>query len=321
MNRPLPSREKTSWIGISGECVLAIVKGSVGFVTGSKALIGDAIYTGADAAAKAAEYLPGRFRAAAGRSKTGQASSPEAERKEPIPAILLSVLIFISGLQIIFSAVRDLTDRQLEAPGQHALTAVLLAYVAGEILFQFQFRALKNRGDGSHAVYANHHRYSLYTTLTVMIGIALSMTGGYLDLHPLLYSDPIAGLLAGCLVLRRGYVLVTGVIEDISAQELPHKDTAAFLETVQRVHGVIRVNELKARERGRYLKLRVKISVNPRITVLEAQEIAECARKLLLTRFVHVNEVQMEVVPYDSGYPYKSNNEMIEANDIPTLLQ
>ncbi|MNP76058.1 hypothetical protein D3C76_1732290 [compost metagenome] len=89
---------------------------------------------------------------------------------------------------------------------------------------------------------------------------------------------------------------------------------------MQRVHGVIRVEHLKALEQGNYVNLQVKISVNPRITVMEAQDISECARKLLQHRFVHVGEVHMDVVPYDPGYPYKSNYELPD-NDIPTLLQ
>lgn len=103
-------------------------------------------------------------------------------------------------------------------------------------------------------------------------------------------------------------------------QELPSEEAASFIETVQRVHGVIRVEQLRALEEGSYVNLHVKISVNPRISVMEAQDISECARKLLQHRFVHVGEVHMDVVPYDPGYPYKSNHELAD-NDIPTLLQ
>lgn len=138
--------------------------------------------------------------------------------------------------------------------------------------------------------------------------------------HPLSYMDPIAALLTGVLILRKGYSLIASSINTKNAQELPSEEAANFIETVQRVHGVIRVEHLKALEQGNYVNLQVKISVNPRITVMEAQDISECARKLLQRRFVHVGEVHMDVVPYDPGYPYKSNYELPD-NDIPTLLQ
>lgn len=312
-----PQSEKVTWTGIIGDVVLAVAKGSVGYISGSKALIGDALYSGADAAAKLAETLP--WRPGLGKTSAGTRRIEEWRgRKEPVLAILFSVLILMGGLQITFSAIRDLTTGQLSTHGQMALITVIVSILFKEIVFQYQYRYFKKLGDGSHAAYANSHRFSLYTSITVLIGISLSMAGVFW--HPLLYMDSIAALLTGCLILRKGYSLIVSSVFSKELQELPSEEAANFIETVQRVHGVIRVEHLKAQEQGNYVNLQVKISVNPRITVMEAQDIAECARKLLQHRFVHVGEVHMDVVPYDPGYPYKSNYELVD-NDIPTLLQ
>ncbi len=312
-----PQSETVTWTGIIGDFALAVAKGGVGYISGSKALIGDALYSGADAAAKLAETLP--WRPGQGKKSAGTRLIEERRgSKEPVLAILFSVLILMGGLQIAFSAIRDLTTGQLSTHGQLALITVILSILFKEIVFQYQYRYFKKIGDGSHAAYANSHRFSLYTSITVLIGISLSMAGVFW--HPLLYMDPIAALLTGCLILRKGYSLIVSSVFSKELQELPSEEAANFIETVQRVHGVIRVEHLKAQEQGNYVNLQVKISVNPRITVAEAQEIAECARKLLQHRFVHVGEVHMDVVPYDPGYPYKSNYELVD-NDIPTLLQ
>lgn len=312
-----PQSETVTWTGIIGDVALAVAKGSVGYISGSKALIGDALYSGADAAAKLAETLP--WRPGQGKKSAGTRRIEERRgSKEPVLAILFSVLILMGGLQIAFSAIRDLTTGQLSTHGQLALITVILSILFKEIVFQYQYRYFKKIGDGSHAAYANSHRFSLYTSITVLIGISLSMAGVFW--HPLLYMDSIAALLTGCLILRKGYSLIVSSVFSKELQELPSEEAANFIETVQRVHGVIRVEHLKAQEQGNYVNLQVKISVNPRITVAEAQDIAECARKLLQHRFVHVGEVHMDVVPYDPGYPYKSNYELVD-NDIPTLLQ
>ncbi|MBT2288869.1 cation diffusion facilitator family transporter [Paenibacillus albidus] len=314
-----PQSEAVAWTGIVSDVALAVAKGSIGYLSGSKALIGDALYSGADAAAKLAEALP--WRPEQGKKNKGALQAEQRrDKKEPIIAVFCSVIIFMGGLQILFSAIRDLTLGHLSTPGEWALVTVLLSILLKEAVFQYQYRYFKRLGDGSHASYADSHRFSLYTSITVFLGITLSMAGSYLEWHPLLYMDPIAALLTGCLILRKGYVLVAGSVYGKPVQELPPEEAANFIETVQRVHGVIRVEHLKAVEQGRYLNLEVKISVNPRITVMEAQDISECARKLLQHRFVHVGDVHMDVVPYDPGYPYKSNHELGD-NDIPTLLQ
>jgi len=315
-----PHSETVAWTGIVSDVVLAIAKGGIGYISGSKALMGDALYSGADAAAKLTDVLPWR-QGTAQKARSISRSKGETGSKEPLVAILLSVLILMGGLQIAFSAIRDLTRGHLSSPGQLALATVLISILLKEAMFQYQYRHFKKLGDGSHAAYAESHRFSLYTSLTVLIGIALSLTGDFLGWHPLLYMDPIAGLLTACLVLRKGYFLIASAIYGREDQELPHADAANFIETVQRVRGVIRVEHLKALDKGRNVNLQVKISVNPRITVLEAQEIAECAKKLLIHRFVHVDDVHMDVVPYDPGYPYKSNHELIDNDNAPTLLQ
>ncbi|KAA9007727.1 cation-efflux pump [Paenibacillus spiritus] len=315
----LPHGDKVKWTGICSDLSLAIGKGIAGYFTDSKALLGDALYTGADAATRFAEVF---------QKRNGKGSSPRArslvrdEKKgaEPLLGIVLAVLILMGGLQIAFSAIRELNRGHMSAPSQYALLAVFVPLLIREAVFQYQYRYFRKLGNGSHADYADSHRYSIYTSLTVILGIALAMLGGYLNLHPLLYMDPIAGLLAACFVLRKGFMMILITTQRKETQELPHEDAVSFIDTVQKVHGVIRVEQMKALEQGRHVNLQCTISVNPRISVAEAHEIADCAKKLLQHRFVHVGDVHMDVVPYDPGYPYKTNYELTDS-EMPTLLQ
>lgn len=93
-----------------------------------------------------------------------------------------------------------------------------------------------------------------------------------------------------------------------------------FMQIVQRVEGVIAVPSLRAKEHGHYVVAEIIISVNPRITVLEGQEIAKRVKLLLMHRFHHLTDVTISVEPYDPGYPYKSNHDPNQ-EQMPTLLQ
>ncbi|WP_036581789.1 cation transporter dimerization domain-containing protein, partial [Paenibacillus darwinianus] len=97
-------------------------------------------------------------------------------------------------------------------------------------------------------------------------------------------------------------------------------DEAELRETVQGVEGVIAVPTIRAREQGHYVAVAAAISVNPRITVLEGQEIAKRVKDQVFKRFTHVTDVQVQVDPYDPGYPYKSNHDPNQEH-MPTLLQ
>ncbi|MDT3426653.1 cation diffusion facilitator family transporter [Paenibacillus forsythiae] len=312
-------KERAAWLGIAGDFALALAKGGAGYFSGSKALIADALYSGADAAAKLAEVLPWRVEGKGSYKKRPTAQTSKSKR-EPVLSVVFAVLILMGGLQIAFSAIRSLTGGNLNPPGKLALLTIFLSLLVKEAIFQYQYRSSQKIGNGSHAAYADSHRYSLYTSLTVLIGAALSKFGDYAGWHPLVYLDSIAALLAACLILRKGYLLILSTIHGKESQELPHEDSVSFIDTVQKVHGVIRVEHLKALEEGRCVNLQVTISVNPRITVVEAREIADCAKKLLQHRFVHVSEVHMDIVPYEPGYPYKTNYELADS-ETPTLLQ
>lgn len=93
-----------------------------------------------------------------------------------------------------------------------------------------------------------------------------------------------------------------------------------LMQVVQRVEGVVTVESLRAREQGHYVVADIVISVNPRITVLEGQEIAKRVKTLLMHRFLHLSDVSVYVEPYDPGYPYKSNHDPNQ-EQMPTLLQ
>jgi divalent metal cation (Fe/Co/Zn/Cd) transporter len=97
-------------------------------------------------------------------------------------------------------------------------------------------------------------------------------------------------------------------------------DLNEFKAAIQRIEGVITVEVLRAREHGHYVVAEVVITVNPRISVLEGNEIAKRVKYFMMKRFSHVTDVSVHVEPYDPGYPYKSNHDPNQ-EQMPTLLQ
>ncbi|MWV45500.1 cation diffusion facilitator family transporter [Paenibacillus sp. HJL G12] len=311
------SSDTVSWTGMIGDLSLAVFKGAVGYFSGSKALLGDALYSASDAVSALNRLIPRR------PSVKGWGTSKQpsrAHRTEPIFAILFAVLVLMGGLQIAVASIREIALGKIHVPDQFAMIAIFVSLAVKEAIFQFQYRYSKKQGDGQYTVYAEEHRFSLYTSLTVCVGVFLSVAGDSLGWKAMMYMDPISALIVACFVTRKGYLLITKSVYGSLVQEAEQEDAISFIETVQRVHGIITVDDLKAREQGHYVTVDLKISVNPRITVLEANEIAERAKKLLMHRFVHISDVNIQVVPYDPGYPYKSNHQLTD-NEMPTLLQ
>ncbi|MFB5678739.1 cation diffusion facilitator family transporter [Paenibacillus terreus] len=310
------SSETAAWTGIAGDLILALIKGAAGYVSGSKALMGDGLYAASDAAAALARRLN------AGKSgyRGDRRSNNINPGTRPAISVLFAVLLLMTGLELASTAVRSLIADEPSVPGIYALIAALAALVLKEALFQFQYRFAKKKGEAEVNVHINEHRFSLYSSLTALLGMIGAMAGQAFGLDFLLYLDPVAGLLIACLVLRKGYSLIVQSVHGPLVEELREEDVRPYMETVQRVRGIVTIESLKALEHDDTVSIDAFISVSPRITVQEAQEIADRAKTLLMTRFARVTDVKIQFSPYQSVYPYKTNHELPE-NEVSPLIQ
>lgn len=319
-NERLNHTETVLWTGIVTDLALALCKGIAGYLSGSKALIGDALHSAANAVTLLVDRLPslGIF----GTKNPMRDKRNVSSTTEPVISILFAVLLIMGGIQIAVSAIQTMASDNLEPPATSALLAIFISMAVNEAVFQYQSWQMKRLHDPRYEMLSADHRFALYSSLTVLIGVSLSMAGSYFEWSPLFYMDSIAALIVACLVVRKGYILIVHSVYGTLAEEKRHEHEAEFMDTIQRVHGVITIEELKVQEYGqiRHVNIEVKITVNPRTSVLEAQEIAERIRKLLTHRFIQVTDAKVHVVPYEPGYPYKSNYDLMD-NDMPTLPQ
>lgn len=163
-------------------------------------------------------------------------------------------------------------------------------------------------------------RLELMASLITILGIGSAYAGELAGIPALYYLDPAAGFIVSLIVMLCGYRLIAGEVVPVSGSEAYPEDTQEFMQFIQRIEGVITIEELHAREQGHYVRVDMRISVNPRISVFEGQEIAKRVKELVMKRFIHISEVTVSVDPYDPGYPYKSNHDPNQEH-MPTLLQ
>ncbi|CAI6079191.1 Manganese efflux system protein MneP [Paenibacillus sp. JJ-100] len=310
--------QAATWSGIVGNMALAVIKSGVGYMANSKSLLADGLYSASESASSLVALFPSRSVHSKGKVDQDRFKG-HARAAKPGMTVLLAVLILMGGLQLSISALSTLSSGELVAPGKSVLLVAVAALAVKEAIFQFQYRYFRKRNQYQAMSYALQHRRALYCSLTVLIGIIGAMAGEETGLNLLLYLDPTAALIASGFILYKGYRMIVDTVYGSLVQELEQEDATDYKETVQRVYGIITIEHLVAREQEHDVTIELVISVNPRISILEAQEIANRAKTLLLTRFSHVKEVQIQAIPYDPGYPYKSNHELPDHE--ATLIQ
>ncbi|MBB3109934.1 cation diffusion facilitator family transporter [Paenibacillus phyllosphaerae] len=293
--------ETAAWMSLLGNVGIAAIKMGVGMM-GSKALLADACRSASDASAAFVSLTALRRRRQFGAN---DAPVPMTKgRVESVTGVMISMMLMIMGLEVGISAIKSIADGIDEGPGWSAVTTVLIAFLIKEIFFPVKER-----------------RTDLYATLAALVGTGTAALGEPLNLPILYYFDPASSIVIVVVVLTNGYRVATASVLKRSYCEEQPADINEFKAAVQRIEGVVTVEELRAREHGHYVITDVVITVNPRITVMEGNEIAKRVKYFLMKRFSHVTDVTVHVQPYDPGYPYKTNHDPNQEQQLPTLLQ
>ncbi|MBM7563739.1 cation diffusion facilitator family transporter [Paenibacillus sacheonensis] len=300
-NQRYAKAESAAWTGLIGNVCIAAVKAGVGVMAGSKSLLADACRSASEAAAS--------FVSLTGIRRCRQFGTPDAPvpasrgRSEAATGVLASLLLMIVGLEIGISAIKSIADGVDESPSWPAAAVVLVVFILKEVGF-----STKERG------------IDFYASLAALVGTGGSMLGHPLGLHLLYYLDPAASLIIVVIVFSSGYRVASASVMRSRFLEVEPSDLSELKAVVLRMEGVIDIEVLRAREHGHYAVAEVVISVNPRISVLEGNEIAKRVREFLMKRFNHMTEVTVHVEPYDPGYPYKTNHDSNQ-EQLTTLLQ
>lgn len=283
----------------------ALIKGIGGWIGGSPALLTDALNSAADAV----------------RGSGERSVQPGGVRKA-LTKMLLAALILVGAIEAVISGVGRLMRDPGETADVRAVVAFFAAVVLGEALFLLRYRRLSREQAETARQYATEHRFSLYASMLVAVGMALAVAGAAFDIPELVYADSAVSLLVATIAIVKALRLMLWVFDQSpAASERSEADPAPFAETVQRVRGVIEVRELHAYRLNDTVKIELILGVNPRMTVKEAEEVAQRSRDLLLHRFVQVIEVSVRIEPYHTGYPYKSNDDLLGSSEEPTIIQ
>lgn len=298
-NNRFKQAETATWIGIIANGMLAIMKGIIGWIAGSRALIADAAHSASDVA--------GSFAVLAGlktAKKPPDKDHPYGHGKaENIATIVVAILLIVVGLEIALSSLKLFFEEAPVAPKGIALLAILISILVKEVLFQYKYRLAKKINSQALLAEAWHHRSDVLSSVAAFIGVFGAMLGQQYQIPVLLYFDPLAGLIVAVIVIKIGFSLAKQSSSVMMEQVLEQEEIQPFYETVAMIEGVKNIDEILARTHGHYVVVDIKVAVDANLSVAEGHMISKQVKEKLLTDhdkikkvFVHINPYQREVV-------------------------
>jgi cation diffusion facilitator family transporter len=245
-------KTRAAALSIASNAILIALKLAAGAITGSVAILTEAMHSSIDLIASFVAYFSVRE-----ADKPADAEHPYGHDKiENLAAAIEAMLILVGSGVIIFSAVRSLAN----GPEVHSL-GVGIAVIAFSILANVVVStrlARRARDTGSPALEgdAAHLRTDAATSAAVLLGLVLvQLTGAA-------WLDPVIALVVAAAIVYAGLRLLARASRVLVDEALPPQELDAVRDAIAEFgpRGVAGYHKLRARRAGsrRYVDLHVQ---------------------------------------------------------------
>jgi cation diffusion facilitator family transporter len=294
MNNRFQKAQFATILGIVVNLLLSIIKGIGGVLGNSRALIADAVHSASDVISSFAVLVG--IRAA---QKPPDSEHPYGHGKaENIATLIVSILLVVIGFEILMDAISAIWSETESRASMLALYIVFFSILIKEALYQYKNRLGKKINSPAIIADAWHHRSDAISSVIAFIGIGLSIWGANYDIPFFQYLDPLAGAIIAVIIMWMGFSLGKEAVKISLEVVLDEEETKKFLNTMNEIEGVKRIDTLNARSHGSYVIIDVKISVDSTITVDEGHTIAVNVKDSLIKSHHEVQDVYVHVNPY-----------------------
>ncbi len=272
---------------------LTALKVIIGVISGSRALLADAVHSGADVVGSIAVMVGLRV-----ANKPPDRDHPYGHGKaELLSSSLVALILFVASVEVAFTSVRALFV-SAHPPEVLAIYGAAVSIVVKEWMYRWNYRVGRRMNSQSLLVSAYDHRSDVYSSIAALIGIVLAVFGRHVHIHWLMYMDDIAGAVVALLVMKMAIHIAADSMNVLMDRSLEGTDLQIYIDCVRSVNGVLRVDDVRVRDHGQYVLVDVKISVDADLTVLQGHQIAGDVKRRLVDEFDRVRDVLVHVNPY-----------------------
>ena len=280
---------RVSVITIIENVVLSVLKLVAGLIAHSNAIISDAIHSASDVFSTIVVIIGIKF-----ASKEPDKEHPYGhERLECVTAIILAMILFVTGLGIGAKAITNIFASnydQLSTPGILALIAAIVSIIVKEGMFWYTRYYAKKIDSDALMADAWHHRSDAFSSIGALIGIAGARLG-----FPVM--DSISSLVIFLFIAKAAFDIFKDAMDKMVDHSCDEETEKSIYECVLKNENVIEIDLLKTRIFGNKIYVDVEIQADASRTLLEAHHIAETVHNDIEQNFPKVKHIMVHVNP------------------------
>ncbi len=280
---------KVSFITIVGNVALSVVKLLAGIIAHSNAMISDAVHSASDVFSTFVVIIGIKL-----ASKEPDKEHPYGhERMECVAAIVLAVVLFITGLGIGFDALKNILNgnySDLQVPGILALIAAIVSIVSKEAMYWYTRHYAKKIDSSALMADAWHHRSDAFSSIGALIGISGARLG-----FPIM--DSIASLVIFLFIVKAAFDIFKDAMDKMVDHSCDEDTEKQIYDCVMRNENVRGIDLLQTRIFGNKIYVDLEIQADGSYTLQEAHNIAEAVHDDIEQSFPKVKHIMVHVNP------------------------
>ena len=283
-----PIATRVSAVSIAGNAALSILKLLSGILAHSGAMVSDAVHSASDVFSSIIVIIGVKLAA-----KEADRDHPYGhERFECVAAIVLAVILAITGLLIGYRTMELLLARQTARviPGAPALVMAAVSIVCKEAMYWYTRHYARRTGSAALLADAWHHRSDALSSVGALIGIGGARLG-----RPIM--EPLASLVICGFILKAAADIFREAVNKMVDRACDAETEAQIAGCVMAQDRVLGVDRLQTREFGSRIYVDVEIQADGSLSLCEAHAIAESVHDEIERRFPQVKHIMVHVNP------------------------
>lgn len=280
---------EVSVVTIIGNTILSVIKLFAGIIAHSNAMVSDAVHSASDVFSTIVVIIGIRLAA-----KQSDKEHPYGhERLECVAAIILAMVLFITGLGIGMEALKNIFTGDyvsLQVPGILALIVAVVSILSKEGMYWYTRHYAKKIDSSALMADAWHHRSDAFSSVGALIGIGGARLG-----FPIM--DSAASLVIFLFIVKAAFDIFKDAIDKMVDHSCDEETEKQIFDCVMENENILGIDLLQTRIFGNKIYVDVEIQVDGSYTLREAHNIAESVHKKIERNFSKVKHIMVHVNP------------------------
>ena len=280
---------RVSVVTIICNLLLSFFKLAAGLLGHSGAMISDAVHSASDVFSTIVAILGINI----SKKKSDQNHQYGHDRLECVAAIVLAVILFLTGVGIGIGGIRNIISgisEDIAVPGAIALAAAILSILIKEWMYWYTRKAAKKINSGALMADAWHHRSDALSSIGAFVGILGARMG-----YPIL--DPLASVVICLFIGKAASDIFRDAIDKMVDKSCDPETLGKMRSIILEQPGVQNIDLLQTRLFGPKIYVDIEIAADGNLTLREGHEIAQRVHDAMEKEFPLVKHCMVHVNP------------------------